>query len=277
LHYAHKKGVLHLDLAPGKIHLTPDSTAKVRDFAITHVLMKHLPRPIVRWGVPIYLSPEQIQNKACDERSDIFSLGIILYEFLTYLHPFHDPNGNKALDNIVMETQFPTFEQFSELPPGIWTILKTCMARDPNDRYCSMEDLAKAGRELLTSISEDKRLMLAELYAALNPLRKVAAQPGASENILRLLDEIEKLAKGENEVHYAHLDRMMTELIEQYPAIQAAADASGFIDTPCFSEPINIQATTGASAREIARTGRSSARKEIRPGNRLLRVRRLRS
>lgn len=248
LHYAHKRGVLHLDLSPDKIHVTPDGTAKIRDFAITHVLMKHLPRPVVRWGAPIYLSPEQVQNQACDERSDIFSLGTIFYEFLTYLHPFHDPNGNKALDNIILDSQFPTFEQFSDLPPGIWTILKTCLARDPNDRYRSMEDLANAGRELLASLSEDKQLMLAELYAALNPLRKIASQPGAPAEALRLLDEIEKLAKGEHEALYANLDRLMSDLIEQYPLIHSAANAPEAANAGFFVEPAKIPAPQPAAA-----------------------------
>ena len=237
LNHAHKKGILHRNLAPSKIHITQDGTAKIRDFALAYVLQHHLPRPIVRWGTPIYLSPEQIENKNCDGRSDIFSIGTIFYEFLTYLHPFHDPNSNKALDNILLNGELPTFEQFPELPPGIWSLLKTCLAKEPDDRYQSMEDLAEAFRELLASLEEDNRLMLAELYAALAPLRKAAAQPGVSQDTLQLLNAIQKLAKNEIGADYAYLNRLMTDLLEQYPAIQAAADAPGFLNAQSFLEP----------------------------------------
>jgi len=124
LSYAHKNGVLHRNLTPAKIHLTSDGAVKIRDFAVADALAKHLPHPGVRYGVPIYLSPEQVQNKGCDERSEIFSAGTIFYELITYLHPFHDPNSNKALDNILQDTEIPTLEQFPDEPPGIWQILK---------------------------------------------------------------------------------------------------------------------------------------------------------
>jgi serine/threonine protein kinase len=229
---AHKHGILHLDLTPGKIHLTADGVIKIRDFGLAHVLMKHLPHPIIRWGSPIYLSPEQIQHKGCDARSDIFSAGMVFYELLTYLHPFHDSNSNKALDNILLDAQIPTFEQFPEAHPGVWSILKTCLARDPKDRYQSMDDVSAACRELVVSLSEDSQLMLAELYAALPPLRKAAAQPGASEGIIRLQADIQKLSNGEIKADYASLDRLMTVLIEHYPAIHSASD---------MPDPINLQ------------------------------------
>lgn len=245
LQYAHRSGVLHRNLEPSKIHITADGTVKTRDFALAHLLKKHLPRPAVRWGTPIYLAPEQIENGLPDERSDIFALGTVFYEFLTGQHPFHDPNGNKALDNVLEPPQLPTFEKFPELPPGTWAILKTCLALDPGDRYGSMQDVAYACRELLTSLAEDTRLMLAELYAALPSLRRAAAQPGAPQPVLRLLEAVQQLAQGGKEAHYTCLDILMTRLIEQYPALQASdavggpESAAGFdaAAVPDFAEP----------------------------------------
>jgi serine/threonine protein kinase len=240
LNYAHKRGLLHHNLEPSKIHIAADGTAKIRDFALAHVLRNHLPRPMVRWGAPIYISPEQIENKNCDERSDIFSIGTIFYEFLTFLHPFHDPNSNKALDNILLTAQIPTFEQFPDLPPGIWSLLKTCLAKEPTDRYGSMDDLVTACKELLTSLEEDNQLMIAELYAALAPLRKAAIQPGISSKILQLMDAIQKLAKNETGANYTYLNSLMTDLLEQYPAILAAADAPGLLHAQSFPAPSEI-------------------------------------
>ena len=254
LGFAHRNGVLHLDLTPGKIHLTADGAVKIRDFAISNVLKKYLPHPIVRWGVPIYLSPEQIQHHECDASSDIFSAGTIFYELLTFLHPFHDPNGNKTLDNILLENPIPTFERFPDLPPGIWPILKTCLARDPKDRYQSAEDLSAACRELVVSLAEDTQLMLAELYGSLTPLRKIAAQPNAPQSILRLLEEIQKLSGGGTAADYASLDRLMAVLIEHYPAIHSAGDLSGPVNTHPLSEEIRTMAPSRTPLESPERT-----------------------
>jgi serine/threonine protein kinase len=226
LSHAHKNGILHRDLGPGKIHVSADGSVKIRDFAITQILMKHLPHPVVRWGAPIYLSPEQIQQKGCDERSDIFSAGLIFYELFTYFHPFHDANSNKALDNIVLDAPIPTFEQFPDVPPGLWLLLKTCMARDPGERYQRMDELLGACRDLQKSLAEDTQLMLAELYASLVPLKKAAEQPNASKSTLDLFRDVQEMSRGDKKADYIALDRLITALIEQYPVIQAVAYAS---------------------------------------------------
>jgi len=231
LSYAHKRGILHRDLGPAKIHLTADGKVKIRDFAIASVLLKHLPHPWIRFGTPIYLSPEQIQQKKPDPRSDLFAAGTIFYELITYHHPFHDRDSNKALDNILQDGQIPTFERFPDEPPGIWPILKTCLERNPDDRYQSMEELISACRTLQKDLAEDSRLMLSELCSALAPLRAAAAKPGASASIGTLLQDIERLLRGEKEPDYVSLDRLMNKLLEQYPALQAVSGSLSTIDS----------------------------------------------
>ena len=268
LDYAHKNGILHRDLEPAKVHLTADGAAKIRDFALAHLLKKHLPHPAIRWGAPIYLSPEQVQQKDCDSRSDIFSAGTIFYELLTYRHPFFDRDGNKALDNILLSTEIPTFEMFPDEPPGIWPILKTCLEKNPKDRYQSMVEFASACRDLLKDIAEDTRLILAELYAALSPLKAAAAQPGASETTTRLLEDIQMLLRGEKQVDYASLDRLMNVLLEQYPVIRAAAGAPSTTDSAdlqppleeaqaaCANEPSPVPLNAPVAAKAIATADR---------------------
>jgi serine/threonine protein kinase len=223
LSYAHKQGILHRDLEPSKIHLAPNGNAKIRDFAVAHALMKYLPHPGIRWGVPIYLSPEQIQQKDCDSRSDIFSAGTVFYELITYHHPFYDRDSNKALDNVLMDVPIPTFDRFPDEPPGIWPILKTCLAKNPNDRYQSVDEVSAACKDLLKDLVEDTRMMLGELYAALPPLRKIALQANAPQSAGKLLKDIQQLLSGEKEADYTSLDRLMNVLIEQYPAIQSVS------------------------------------------------------
>jgi serine/threonine protein kinase len=237
LSYAHKHGILHRDLVPGKIHLAPDGSAKIRDFALANILMKYLPHPIVRWGAPIYLCPEQIQHKDCDGRSDIFSAGTIFYELLTHVHPFHDRDSNKALDNILSDAPIPTFEKFPDAPAGIWTILRSCLAKSPEERYQSADEIAEACRKLLVSLAEDKQLILSELYASLSPLKKAAAQANAAASTIALLHDIQILLREEKEADYACLDRLMSSLTEEYPAIQAAACAPPELSSLCPQSP----------------------------------------
>jgi serine/threonine protein kinase/tetratricopeptide (TPR) repeat protein len=252
LSHAHRNGILHRDLGPGKIHVSADGSVKIRDFAITQILMKHLPHPIVRWGAPIYLSPEQIQQKGCDERSDIFSAGLVFYELFTYFHPFHDANGNKALDNIVLDTPIPTFERFPDVPPGLWSLLKTCMARDPGERYQSMDELLSACRDLQKSLAEDTQLMLAELYASLAILKKAVEQPNASESIVDLFRDIQEMSRGDKKADYIALDRLITALIEQYPVIQAEADAPDSVGPQFLPEIIETAIPAGVDSTPLA-------------------------
>jgi len=240
LGYAHKHRILHLDLDPGKIHLTPGGSVKIRDFAIINTLKNHLPHPVVRWGVPIYLSPEQIQQKKCDERADVFAMGTIFYELVTGVHPFHDPDGNKALDNILLDAPVNTFEEFPDVPPGIWTILRKCLTRNPEERYANVDEFSNDCRALLKSLAEDTRLMLSELYASISALRKAATQPDASESTAALLQEAEALLQPGNEPDYVTLDRLMTRLLEHYPEIQAASATPLPLDPICPQIPTEV-------------------------------------
>jgi len=225
INFAHKKTVLHRDLRPSKIHVMQDGSVKIRDFAMVHILIKHLPRRIVHWKTPVYLSPEQIQKKDSDERSDIFSVGTIFYELLTYHHPFHDSKSKKASAKALPDDQIQTFEKFPDVPPGFWRIVKKCVAADPLDRYSSMDDLLAACKDLQKSLAEDTQLMLSELYASQDGLQKAAAQPNASESTVNLFQDIQKLSRGDKKPDCVSLDRMTAALIEQYPIIRSAADA----------------------------------------------------
>ncbi len=241
LNFAHKKTVFHRDLRPSKIHMMRDGSVKIRDFAMVHILIKHLPRRIVHWKTPIYLSPEQIQKKDSDERADIFSVGTIFYELLTYCHPFHDSNNEKASENALPGDPIQTFEKFPDVPPGFWRIVKKCMAADPLDRYRSMDDLLAACKDLQKNLAQDTQLMLSELYASQNGLKKAAAQPNASESTVGLFQDIQKLSRGDKKPDCVSLDRMTTTLIEQYPIIQAAADAPNAVDLQIDTEVPEIE------------------------------------
>jgi hypothetical protein len=231
LGYAHKNGILHHNLCPENIYLSPDDCIKIRDFTLTQVLMKHLPHPGVSWGAPIYLSPEQIQNKQSDARSEIFALGIIFYEFLTGVHPFYDPDGNKALDNILQNVLIHTFEQYPEFHPRIWHILKTCLAKNPDDRYENVNKLLEAYSSLLKEMAEDVRLILSELQASFTSLRMAAEQPDAPESVVTLFDEVRHVLHHVENADYVKLDSLITDLMKIYPDIRDSSGEQKMLDS----------------------------------------------
>jgi serine/threonine-protein kinase len=128
LSHAHQRGIIHRDVKPGNIHVTPAGSVKILDFGIARIPSSDLTRSGVRLGTPVYMSPEQIRGGHYDERSDMFSAGIVFYEFLTYTHPFRDKNIVKTMDNILFQTQLPFAEQIPDAPPGVVSVLSTCMA-----------------------------------------------------------------------------------------------------------------------------------------------------
>ncbi|MDR1728275.1 MAG: protein kinase [Acidobacteriota bacterium] len=221
--HAHQNGVLHLNLSPSKIHVTPDGTTKVRDFNLANLLAQY-PPPAAPGEPSAYAAPETAEGKMGGVQADIYSLGAVFYECLTLRRPSWKASG---------EVHFPEFEQVAEIPPGLWIILKTCLEHNPDDRYRNMGDLVAAAQELIDSLAEDKRLMQTELYSAIEPLRRFAARPDtppeSSLGAHKLLHEIQLLASGESAAHYALLERLLNTLLALYPqyAQDAAATADG--------------------------------------------------
>ena len=221
LAFAHKNAIIHRNLCPENIYLKANGCIKIRDFALSHVLENHLPHPGVRYGAPIYLSPEQIEHKQFNEQSDIFALGTVSYELLTGSHPFYDADSNKLLDNILEGRPIPTFDQYPHFHPRIWHILKKCLEKKPEDRYRNADEILKAFQEMLKEMAEDVQLMLAELQVSFAPLKTALKSPNATGKSTRLYRNIWNILRGVDDRDFVHLDKLVTDLNEIYPEIQA--------------------------------------------------------
>jgi serine/threonine-protein kinase len=158
LDYAHRKGIIHRDIKPANIILTTDSKVKITDFGIAKVASSNLTTTGQFLGTPNYMSPEQVSGAPVDGRSDIFSLGVVLYELLTNRKPFQGDNLTAISYKIVHEDFTPPADLSPDIPPEFNPIVARAMAKDPWNRYQRGKDLALALYQLKAHMEEQKAL-----------------------------------------------------------------------------------------------------------------------
>jgi serine/threonine protein kinase len=142
LDYAHARGVVHRDIKPANVMVTTDGVAKVVDFGIARLADQKLTQVGQVLGTVSYMSPEQLQGKALDGRSDIFAVGVMLFEALTSVLPFAAENTGSAVTNILYR-QPPSLSKFLTNYPGeLDDVLKKCLAKDPTERLQTAGELA---------------------------------------------------------------------------------------------------------------------------------------
>ena len=156
---AHDKGIVHRDLKPDNVMLASNGHAKIIDFGLAklveplggeeetkaHTALRRETDPGVVMGTASYMSPEQARGSKVDHRSDIFSLGILLYELLSGKPPFQGSSGIEILNAILKETPAPLPPLGGDVMPEtafeLQHIVDKCLAKDPRDRYQGMKDL----------------------------------------------------------------------------------------------------------------------------------------
>ncbi len=158
LDYAHRKGIIHRDIKPANIIMTTDGKIKITDFGIAKVASSNLTTTGQFLGTPNYMSPEQVSGAPVDGRSDIFSLGVVLYELLTNRKPFQGDNLTAISYKIVHEDFTPPAELSADIPPEFNPIVARAMAKDPWNRYQRGKDLALALYQLKAHMEEQKAL-----------------------------------------------------------------------------------------------------------------------
>lgn len=147
LDYAHSKGIIHRDVKPANILLCGEDRTKITDFGIAKIasVVSNLTTTGQFIGTPNYMAPEQVKGGVVDGRSDIFSLGIVLYEALTRRKPFGGDSLTTISYKIVHEAFTPLHEIDPDIPAGFQEIVERCLAKDPAERY-------QRGRELATAL-----------------------------------------------------------------------------------------------------------------------------
>src|SRR5262249_19193105 len=156
--YAHRKGIIHRDIKPANIIVTADEKVKITDFGIAKIASSNLTTTGQFLGTPNYMSPEQVSGSPVDGRSDIFSLGVVLYELLTRRKPFSGENLTAISYKIVHEDFTPPAELAADVPPEFNPIVARAMAKDPWNRYQRGKDFALALHQLRAHLEEQRAL-----------------------------------------------------------------------------------------------------------------------
>jgi beta-lactam-binding protein with PASTA domain/tRNA A-37 threonylcarbamoyl transferase component Bud32 len=161
---AHKNNLIHRDIKPQNILITPEGKVKVTDFGIAKSLNMDVTKTLNIIGTAHYISPEQARGEVLDHRTDIYSLGIVLYEMLTGDVPFRgDSSINISLKH-VNEIPVRPSELIENIPPELEKIIMHCLEKNPQARYSTVKELADdlkryhTGKNLSFSIEKQKTI-----------------------------------------------------------------------------------------------------------------------
>jgi serine/threonine protein kinase len=170
LEFANSVGVVHRDIKPANILVKRDLDIKVSDFGAAQLSRSDVTQ-VAGVGSPAYMSPEQVKDEEIDWRSDMFSLGGVLYHLLTGQRPFTGNNTYELIENILQSEPAPPSQLRKGIPSGLDGVVARAMGKARDDRYGSWEDFAGALTEVLRGQGDPGELLDPEKFGASRRLK----------------------------------------------------------------------------------------------------------
>jgi eukaryotic-like serine/threonine-protein kinase len=219
LAYAHRNGVIHRDVKPANIIMQCDGTAKLLDFGIARADSNHLDQSVTSTGTligtPAYMAPERLQGAQVDGRSDIFSVGVLLYQMITNQLPF-DAGFPAIIQQILRDEPCAPSQKARDCPQGLDAIVTRALAKHPSDRYPCADEM---GSDLLAVIETVRSAHIAELTLHAEDLFSNRSYIAARDTLKQLLRLDTKntearrfLASVEREITQQEKERKVQEL-----------------------------------------------------------------
>jgi serine/threonine protein kinase len=180
LDYAHSRGVIHRDIKPGNVLLTDDGRAVLADFGLAWLLEgTHLTLTGGVIGTPEYMAPEQASGDPIDHRADVYSLGVVLYEMLVGERPFVAETPIAVLLQHLQDAPPSVLVARPDLPSAVGEVIARALAKDPDQRYASAGELARAFRDAFTRRNEIAQVTMPPVREPMAPppVRMPEAQP----------------------------------------------------------------------------------------------------
>ncbi len=171
VHYAHQRGVIHRDIKPENIMILSDGQLKIMDFGIAQLRGEESTRYVV--GTPIYMSPEQLLNEELDLKTDIYSIGVVAYYFLTGSFPFDGKDFRELLDAVFTSTPDSVRTFSTTLPVELDTILLKALEKKPELRHINAGRLGDEFQLLVAKIEDTDTSTLRQAHEYSDTLRKL--------------------------------------------------------------------------------------------------------
>jgi serine/threonine protein kinase len=238
LYYAHGRGVIHRDIKPSNVMLTVESDVRIIDFGIAIVADSEISRIEGIAGSPSYMSPEQVQSLDITNRSDLYSLGAVMYELLTGFRPFRAGNLSKLLHQIVYATPPPIHTLRADIPEELEAVVATAMQKEPDKRFRTGQEFAAGLTRVHQRLrAEQNKIDHHEQFAMLRRL-KFFHDFSHSEiwEVLRA-SQWQDYAEGEEIVKEGEIDDRFYIIVAGGVKVERFSREIGTLDTgECFGE-----------------------------------------
>src|SRR5213075_3318680 len=144
LHFAHQRGVIHRDVKPSNVRVMPDGRIKIMDFGIARLQSADVTGSGAIVGTPTYMAPEQITNGAITPATDVFAVGCLLYELLTYRKPFEGETVHGVLYQVLTTDPKPLRTTVPSIPAALERVVSKALIKVPEERYETARQMQSA-------------------------------------------------------------------------------------------------------------------------------------